>query len=104
MTARGLKAEIHYAGRRVGHCYVIGRGVPGIHVPSGDLPVYHVVDHVEGAEILCTDGTRRWLGAYPAAWPGAGSRSGRMIYVKHERLPWNAPVPCFDLEREEDAA
>lgn len=95
MSSAGLHAEIFGGGREPIPALLIGHSVPRLHHSDGK-PVYLVVEHARGVPIICRDGQHRQLLAYPTDWPGPGERSDRVIFAKHERLPWEAPIPCFD--------
>lgn len=97
MTTAGIYADIYEPGRVTLPVIAIGDGVPRLHHSDGS-PVYLIVEHEQGADILCRDGRHRRLLAYPSSWPAPGHRSDRILLARHERLRWDAPIPCFDLE------
>lgn len=83
-------------------CLLIGPAIPRIHHSDG-LPVYFLTDHPQGIPTVMNDGTVVRLLAYPSAWPGPGARGGSFVFARHERLPFNAIIPVFDV-REDDCA
>lgn len=94
----GLSAQIYDDGTLVGSALLIGQLVPKIHRSDG-VPVYLLAEHPEGIPVLCADGITRHFVVYPSHLPGPAGRSwSRVIFVKHERLPFVAPIPLYDVE------
>lgn len=93
---QGIQAAIIRDGRAT-ECLAIGALVPKIHHADA-VPVYLVVAHELGLEVLCAGGSKRKLLAYPSALPGPLTHGGAYLYARHELLPWNAPIPVFDQE------
>lgn len=103
MSSAGVHATILDAGLDAGPALMIGAKVPRLHHSDG-MPVYLVVPHPDGALIGLRGGNVMNLLAYPSHWPGPGKRTpDRVIYASHERLAWNAPIPCFDTEEDPHA-
>lgn len=101
MSYAGIHAEVINNGMRGDSCILIGAWIPKIHKSDGN-PVYLVVTHPDGAEISFRSKQNRRLLCYPSDWPGPGKhRPGCYVYAKHERLPFNAPIPLHDLSEEE---
>lgn len=104
MSSAGLFATVYEDGKAVGDCLIIGREVPRLHHSDG-IPVYLVVAHDDGVPVTLLrpdkhgyQGRTVKLLAYPSAWPAIGGPSGRVVFAKHERLRWSAPIPLFDVE------
>lgn len=101
MSSRGLLAKIYQDGKPVGDGLMIGEKVPRLHHSDG-IPVYLVAAHDDGVPVSHRSGRLDRLLAYPSAWPAPGHCDGRVIFATHERLPWLAPIPLFDVEEDPD--
>ena len=97
MSTAGIHAMVYENGQAVESCLMVGGRVPKIHHSDG-IPVYFVTTDDRGAATPCTDNVVRRLIAYPSGWPGPGLPGKRVIVGSHERLPWDAAIPLFDLE------
>ncbi len=75
---------------------LVGSEIPRIHHSDG-IPIYLVVeDDDAGIPVRCKNGRLRNLLTYPSHWPTPGSHDPELwAYATHERLPWDALIPCF---------
>jgi len=94
----GIRARLMLPGDEARDCLLVGLGIPSIHRSDG-IPVYTVHTHPEGVPIMFKDKSFHPLVVYPSAWPSPGKRSaGAFVYVNHELMPFDAPLPLFDRE------
>lgn len=91
---QGVFANIIRNGRPAEEVLVIGSLVPKIH-HADRVPVYLIRADECGALIALNGGRLARLLAYPSDAAGPGERTGLYVWARHERLPFNAPVPIF---------
>lgn len=95
MSAAGIYGEIVRDGKSAGPCLLIGKLVPRLHHADG-IPVYLLTEDPHGVMVTLRNHERRFLLAYPSAWPRPGGRGQAWLYAKQESLPFDAVIPLFD--------
>ncbi len=94
----GIRATLYEPGHDESDCLLIGAMVPRIH-HTWVMPVYLVAEHADGCPVVFRDKSVKKLVCYPSAWPGPAQRNpDAYVYVRHADLPFDAPLPVYDLE------